>query len=691
MAVATALLTPSVAPPAHRKGVYRPDIDGLRAIAIISVIAFHARVALCSGGFVGVDVFLVISGYLIGSLVYREVREGRFSFLHFYERRAKRILPALLSVLLVCNVLAFVLLSPLELRDYCAQSFSAVASSSNIFYWLRSNYFNPVTALKPLLMTWSLGIEEQFYLLFPLTLVLLHTRAKRYVFAVVGGTCAVSFILCVACVNMYPAAAFYLLPMRAWEFGLGVLIAVREVQQDGPVQLSAAAANVVAWLGLAMIIAPVLVYSEGTRFPGFAALLPTAGASCLINSRDSFINRRLLASRPMVFIGLVSYSWYLWHWPLLSFARIVCGGLISVPRAVGIALASLALAIGSYYWIEQPFRSSTTATGRIFAGYAIVLIVLGAIPLIGYSRAGWPDRVPELVQVEKTVRQTENNICLAGYDVSTPQLKAPCLVESAGPKLALLGDSHAAALGTAMRQLAIGHGYGFEELTKAACPPLPSAPFHWAQRPTFEATCSSFNRAVFQQMMTDRSITIIVLAGSWSSLCSDGNNQDCYLNNPRPEKEKLGPAGYRNLYAGLLETISLLRSSGKHVFVVTDVPTFALDPMSIVRNSVMRSRGELASLLSPQVFSFGAVEESSLITPADRVTDFEVRQAASEGGAQIIDLARNLCPGSRCRFVDNGILLYADSNHLTPAGAEYALRGQDPLSEIQTRPSPKKE
>jgi len=479
--------------------------------------------------------------------------------------------------------------------------------------------------------------------------------------------------------------------MRAWELGLGVLIAVREVQQDGPVQLSASAADLVGWLGLAMIIVPVLVYTETTRFPGFAALLPTAGVGCLINSRDSFVNRRVLAARPMVFVGLVSYSWYLWHWPLLSFARIVCGGLISVSRAVEIALLALVLAILSYRWIEQPFRKSTTATVRIFAGYAIALMVLGAIPLIGYLRSGWPDRVPELAQVEETVRQTEHNVCLAGYDVSTPRLRAPCMVETAGPKLALLGDSHAAALGTAMRQLAIGHGYGFEELTKAACPPLPSAPFRWAQRPTFEATCSSFNRAVFQQVMTDRSITTIVLAGSWSSLCSDGNHKDCYLDNSQSGEKGLRPGSDRNLYAGLLDTISLLRTSGKHVFVVTDVPTFALDPVSIVRNSAMRSRGELASLLSPQVFSFDAVDEASLVKPADRITDSEVRQAASEGGAQIIDLARNLCPESRCRFVDDGTLLYADSNHLTPAGAEYALRGQDPLSDIRTKRPPEKQ
>jgi peptidoglycan/LPS O-acetylase OafA/YrhL len=686
MAAGILSLTAPTESSAYQRRSYRPDIDGLRAIAIISVVAFHARLAFFRGGFTGVDVFLVISGYLIGSLVYQQVHESRFSFLHFYERRAKRILPALITVLLVCNVIAFALLSPLELRDYCAQSFSVVVSSSNIYYWLRSNYFNPVTALKPLLMTWSLGIEEQFYLLFPLSLFLLHRYAKRHVFHVVVVASVISFIGCAVCLNVYPSAAFYLLPMRAWELGLGVLLAVYELEQDRPLQLTIVATNALGWLGLALIVAPALVYTESTRFPGIAALLPTAGTACLIMSRDSFINRKLLSSRPMIFVGLVSYSWYLWHWPLMSFARIVSGGLLSVPRAVVIAFLSLLLATLSYRLIEQPFRKSGTSKVRLFVGYAAVLALLAAVPLIGYRQAGWPGRVPELVKVEAVVRQAGRNVCLAGFDASIPRLSAPCVVEGTGPKLALLGDSHAAALGSAMRQLSIRHGYGFEQLTKAACPPLPTSTQRWALHPTFEGTCAAFNRAVFEHVLNDHSITTIVLAGLWSSLCSDGKNdgknKDCYLDNPRLRQEASGGGNNRNLHSDLLNAIGLLRSSGKRVFIVTDVPRFVIDPMNILRNSVMRSRGELAHLLSAQVLSLDAVDEASLITPADTITDREVRQAASEGGAQIIDLARNLCPAARCRFLDNGVLLYADSSHLTPAGAEYALRGQDPISSI---------
>jgi hypothetical protein len=287
-----------------------------------------------------------------------------------------------------------------------------------------------------------------------------------------------------------------------------------------------------------------------------------------------------------------------------------------------------------------------------------------------------------LVKAEAAVRQTEHNVCLTGFDESTPRLAPICVGEGAGPKLALWGDSHAAALGTAMHQIAVGHGYGFEELTKASCPPLPTVRFRWALRPTFEATCTAFNRAVLQRVQSDTSITVIVLAGLWSSFCTDRNYDDCYVENHQLGKETSEAGGHRDLHSVLLETIALLRSSGKSVFIVTDVPSFSTDPMTIVRNSVMRNRRDLAALLSSQVFSLDPVDEASLISLADASTDSQVRQAALEGGARIIDLAKNLCPESRCRFWSNGVLLYADSSHLTDAGAEYALRGQDPISKL---------
>lgn len=660
---------------------YRADIDGLRAVAIIVVVAFHVRFALFGGGFVGVDVFLVISGYLIGSLVFRSITLSTFSFLNFYVRRAKRILPALLTVIVACDVIAFTLLSPMELRDYCAQAFAAVTSTSNMYYWARSNYFNPVSALKPLLMTWSLGIEEQFYLLFPLGLFLLYKFAKKQVFGLVVVSSVASFVCCAACVNIYPSAAFYLLPMRAWELGLGVVIAIYEVQRNTPIRLGQNMANISGWAGLALIIVPIIAYTENTRFPGFAALLPTAGTACLIVANNGFINRKLLAAKPMVFVGAVSYSWYLWHWPLLSFARIVSGNSLSVLRASLIGLLSFLLAVASYYLIEQPFRTSLAPAKRLLPRYGVAVVLLGIPSLIGYLQSGWPERIPELVKAEAVVSAAERNPCLADFDQSVPRITAPCVHELAGPTMVLLGDSHAAALGPGVSELAAQHGYGFELLAKASCPPLSGVSLRWSLRPTFEQKCADFNRAVFQHVVADKKITVVLLAGFWSAPLAD-NSKQYYADVTQSGRAVLRSESYSNFHSGLLNAIVLLRSSGKRVLVATDVPRFDTDPMGIMRNSAIKQRGELAALLFGQVYSLRAIPKQELMKPPDRAADREVRQAALEGDAQIIDLSRNLCPALRCSFWNNGTLLYADAQHLTPAGAEYALQGQDPLANM---------
>ena len=672
------LISPAL-PASRDSHRYRADIDGLRAVAIFSVVAFHAHLRSFSGGFIGVDVFLVISGYLIGSLVYREIIESGFSFARFYERRVKRILPALLTVLIICNLIAFIILSPLELRSFCEESFAAAFSSSNVYYWLRSNYFNPVTAFKPLLMAWSLGIEEQFYFLFPLTLFFLHKFAKRWIFQCLAICSLLSLVACAVCTRFYPSAAFYLLPTRAWELGLGILIAIREVER-GPLKLSVPSSNILGSLGLGLIVFSVFVYTEATRFPGIAALLPTLGTAFLINSRDSFINRKVLSSSPMVYLGLVSYSWYLWHWPLMSFARIVSGGLLSVSRALVIALLSLLLAVFSYHLVEQPFRRAVTPRPRLFLSYATVIVLIGIASFLGYTKAGWPNRIPELASAEATVHQVEKNICMAGYEESAPRLQAPCVLQTGGPTMVLVGDSHAASLGPTLRRLANQQGFGFESLTKAGCAPLLDVKQQLPLHPEFERSCLDFNRAVVKHILKDPNIKVVFLAGFWSApyLNHEGFGHQAAFGTDAPLSEN-----YEDLRVGLLKIITRLRASGRRVVVATDVPRFEVDPMSNVRNIVMRRRGELALMLSRHIFSLDPIPEDSLVKPADKIAEGFVRDSATEGGAEIVNLAQNLCPGSRCAFWDNGVLFYSDTHHITPAGAENALRGFNPIADAR--------
>ncbi len=669
-----------LAPHRHAGHSYRPDIDGLRAVAIISVVFFHARLKMFGGGFVGVDVFFVISGYLIGSLVYRDIRDSRFSFLRFYERRAKRILPALVAVLIVCDAIAFALLSPAELTRYCQESFSAALSASNIFFARLPSYFDSSSVFRPLLMTWSLGVEEQFYLLFPVGLLLLRRFANRSLFRWIVAVTALSFTASVLCVNAFPMAAFYLLPTRAWELGLGVLIAIHEVKRESPLQIKPAIANTLGSLGLLLIVCSTPIYTENTRFPGYAAVLPTAGTVCLILARQSFVNRRLLALRPMVFIGLVSYSWYLWHWPLMSFARIVGGGELSTAEGVSIAAISFALAVVSYWFVERPFRRSTTPARRLLPRYAAALALLSAAAMIGFKAHGWPARDPQLSKLEATVHELARNVCLAKLDASEPRLAAPCITHDSRARVAVWGDSHAAAIGNRVRELAVQHSYGFEFLTKAACRPLSGVTVHRTARPTYAKTCEAFNNIVLGHLLNDPQVKIVLLAGMWSGPLNGDSGHECYSETSRSCSEVSDAESYQNLHAGLLRAITALRGSGKRVLVATDVPRFDPDPMAVVRNSLIKQRGELASLLSPRAASLDPIPEESVFTPTDTAAEREVRLAAKEGGATVVDLSRNLCADSRCRFWDDGVLLYSDPSHLTAAGAEYALRAQDPIS-----------
>lgn len=667
----------------RKKRVYRADIDGLRGLAIISVVAFHLRLTPFHGGFIGVDIFFVISGYLIGSLVYRDIAGTKFSIAHFYERRAKRILPALFFVLVFSYIAAFALLSPSELRGFCAEAVATVSSSANFYYWLRSDYFSSGAEFKPLLMTWSLGIEEQFYLVFPLALLLLYRYAKRGLYRWIVLVTALSFVCSIVWVHVNPSAAFYLLPTRAWELGLGVIIAIYEAQHEWSItNVKSRSANALGWVGLTMIGASAFLYNGRVSFPGAAATLPTLGTACLIMAPGSFVNRRLLSSRPMVFVGLVSYSWYLWHWPLLSFATIVSGGVPSVWISVSIAVVSLAVAVLSYHLIEKPFRRSVSPTTPLLARYAALVVLFAAMPIIGYVERGFPGRAPELLSAEAAVHDVMRNVCLADYGVSTPRLISPCVTEGEGPKLALLGDSHAASLGSALEQLATKNGYGFEQLTKSSCPQLSTVTRRMALHPGHDVECAAFNRVVLDHVLGDSKITVVVIAGYWSAPSIDGGNEDRYIDTGQSEKEVSEEESHSNLHSGLLRTISLLRSAGKHVFVATDVPRFNFDPVSNVRNSEMKGRRSLATLLASGSVSLAPIMQETLIKPADAAADKIVRQTAEEGGAQLLDLGRNLCAGSLCRFWNSGVLFYADSQHLTTAGAEYALRGENLVSNV---------
>ena len=318
--------------------IYRKEIDGLRAVAVVPVILFHAGLAVFSGGYVGVDVFFVISGYLITTILISELEQGNFSIARFYERRARRILPALFLVMLCCIPFAWIWMLPKELQDFSLSLVAVALFGSNILFWRQESYFAPAAELKPLLHTWSLAVEEQYYLLFPLALMLCWRFGRGRVFLTIAGVAVASLLLSEWGWRNAPSANFYLAPMRAWELLIGSLCAFwlsgRDLRPNNRLSL----------LGLALIVFAIFYYDDATPFPSVYALLPVLGTALIIlfGGAGTWV-AGMLGARPFVGIGLISYSAYLWHQPLFAFARL--RSINEPTQSLMLVLAALSLVV----------------------------------------------------------------------------------------------------------------------------------------------------------------------------------------------------------------------------------------------------------------------------------------------------------------------------------------------------------
>ena len=368
--------------------LYRPDIDGLRALAVLSVVAFHASPAALPGGYVGVDVFFVISGFLITSIICRSVEAGRFSFADFYARRSKRIFPALIIVLVATWLCGWVILLPGEYEQLGKHMAAGAGFVSNFALWQESGYFDNAADSKPLLHLWSLGIEEQFYLIWPLVVVWTWRR-KVNLLNIVGSIILVSFAVNVIVVNLWQTSAFYLPPARFWELllggALGYMSLFRRHQLNDWLKRKLSNGlhlisieNVQSAVGLALLAVAVGVLNGKSRFPGWWALLPTISAFLLINAGpEAWINRKILSAKPLVFLGLISYPLYLWHWPLLSFAHIIDAGAPSLIIILGAVVLALILASVTYWFVERPVRAGANGVALVLMPSMFLVGCLG--------------------------------------------------------------------------------------------------------------------------------------------------------------------------------------------------------------------------------------------------------------------------------------------------------------------------
>lgn len=446
---------------------YRADVDGLRAIAVSAVIANHAFERYCPGGYVGVDVFFVISGFLITNLLADEIATGTYRLTQFYARRVRRIYPALVLVLATVSLFGWLHMMPNELLSLGRNVFASALFSANLMLLTEVDYFDLSARSKPLLHLWSLGVEEQFYLVWPLLLSGLaawRLTARNAVFAL----SVVSLALNIYLTRTHPAGAFYLPLTRAWELGAGACLVLFRTEISSVLH-SSFVRELASNLGIAAIAAAAVIFNAKTPFPGIAAIVPVTGAALLIATPGSFVSQVLSARLP-VFIGLISYPLYLWHWPILVFSEIVAMHPLSIWERGLCVLASALAALLTFVYVERPIRRRPVALPLVVAMSGIAALGIAAI-----KADGFPDRIPQEIRQAAIVVPGRDFIRYGECHLSATdhaQLSSNCIEKKRRPLVAVWGDSTAAALAAGLYQLDDRVRPGIVQFTLNSCPPL---------------------------------------------------------------------------------------------------------------------------------------------------------------------------------------------------------------------------
>jgi peptidoglycan/LPS O-acetylase OafA/YrhL len=639
---------------------YRSDIDGLRAIAVVPVVLFHARVPMFGGGFVGVDLFFVISGYLIASLIASEMAAGHFSFTHFYERRIRRIFPALFAVMGFCAVFGWFIMTP---DDYKRLGQSIIATTvfvSNILFWSQSGYFDTPAAEKPLLHTWSLAVEEQFYATFPLYLFLVARFLPRHRLAITGLVTLASFLLNVWAVHPYPGATFYFGPTRAWELLLGAILAMGAVPSAGGRLLR----NSAALAGAGLIVIAVFSYSKDTTFPGIAATLPTLGTVLIIWSGTNGVTAvsEILSNRPLVFIGKISYSWYLWHFCLLAFGNYLTVAGLGVVETMTIIFVSLVLSVLSWSYIEQPVRRlrwQTFGRPKLFAAAAAAMVVfVGLGSWIDLDKGiPWrlaPDRMESFVAASEFAEGRDK----CRVDDQSLHVKFCKAGTGAGdPRFMLWGDSHAQALRIAVDQAAVSRGENGVFAGRGGCAPL-------AETERMDAgVCRQVNDRILNFILSTPSLETVILAGRWG-LWAEGTRYK--HEDRRPSFVRIGsaedmrsnaPNNRASFLKGMERTLSLLSAAGKKIWLIGPVPEVGYDvPKSIYLDKLGLGG---ATDIRPTHDEFNQRQQFVVST---------FHRLAKKYSVKIIWPHEALCDLAKCDVQRGGRPLYSDDNHLSPSG-----------------------
>ncbi|MGY8709817.1 acyltransferase family protein [Bradyrhizobium sp. 18BD] len=630
---------------------YRPDIDGLRAFAVLSVVLYHAFPSVVRGGYVGVDVFFVISGFLISSILFTEVGEHSFSFTSFYGRRIRRIFPALAVCLFAVLAYGFVSLTPSELAQLGKHVFFGAGFLSNIALWSESGYFGTAATLKPLLHLWSLGIEEQFYIFWP-ALLWAAVQMKANVGRLLAVLFLVSFAVNVALSITNISDDFYLPVSRFWELLAGAGLAWWR-----PIVLTSQVRSWLSFAGLAALLTSVAFFTPDLRFPGWLALLPVAGAVALILAgREATANRIFFSNRAAVFVGLISYPLYIWHWPLISYAYVIRLNKPPTPlMALGLVAASFLLAWATYRFIEFPVRFGAHRHRRTQI-VAASMAALGACGLVVWTKVGFPERFPPLpgVDVRKIgdARLDADFKPTSDMEVSDHDWTFVAHLGHGARKVALSGDSVLFHYGPRVQQLAdegqlAANAYF---VTGPRCPPVPEV----IQQDKF-AACSNLPDKLIG-LVRRQKVQSVVLGAAWQGYSAEGMQIE-REGRRLPLNTKEGTDAF---YANLEEYVRLLQGEGAKVYIVLGMTGHRrFDPSEMV------ARNLAGFQIAPDVEKAVPIAE---LRAALAAVDAKLRAIGERTGATLLDPLPDICgDGESCSpFFGAGEPKFSDRTHLRP-------------------------
>lgn len=656
---------------------YRREIDGLRALAVIPVIFFHAGFNTFSGGFVGVDVFFVISGYLITSIIFTEKQADTFSLINFYERRARRILPALFFVMAVCIPFAWLWLMPSEMKNFSQSLVSVSLFASNFLFWHESGYFDTAAELKPLLHTWSLAVEEQYYVLFPLFLMITWRLGKQWIVSILVVVSIISLSLSHWGALNWPTATFFLLPTRGWELLIGSFIAVYFEQKSGTFY-NELINQLASLIGLFLILYAVFAFSKSTPFPSLYALVPTIGTALIILfATPKTLVGKILSSNAFVGIGLISFSAYLWHQPLFAFTRHRSLTEPSTELLLGLSLVSIVLAYFSWRFIEQPFRrKSVINRGKIFAFAGISSLIFIIIGLAGHFSDGLGKRY-SLSWINKEVPTKFGGIVSNGINCSGRDPEVACQLQYGESKntIIIAGDSHARVLTQPVEAHLSKYKLKLIDFSSSGCPFFVDLNIYLNK--IEQKNCNTAFQSKRISFLSKLAPSIVILHSRFS-LYYYGNGFDNTIGGVEKRDpyyaSKNGNADeatrYSEIQASFKKTVEIIQSHGHKVVIVGPVPTNGWDPISrlyqIQKKGLGNTHTERLRLMS-----------IPYLAVSDRHKAFNsiINEIISSNKKVIyIDPMELFCSKDSCSSITEHSILYSDTDHLSTDGSEMLFK-----------------